>query len=409
MKIKNVFLALLAMVLIAGCKDDDKNTEQFSELTTEQHKANIEESGMAVVDQLNGMSDLDGIKVAIDFVALMTGTNNTENNVMAVLKPVTALKQGAGAAFNLKATTVDKQSLSQLFDDETGIYEYEAQSDSFKLSGGSTDTIEYKFPTASSSSNNATVSITNFDYFSTSNPDVSEISDELPKSFDVTLAVDNMDLMVFEFTASYDNDGIPTDVSETITIEKFIVSSSLSRSTSKVAFDQSFTYDGDNILSSHFDSDGNFDYDNVSNNVDGAVEFDNQTIVDASNAWISIDNLKIEGVVNWKTLRESGDNVEEADSAKVVMENLAEIMNKNVSLFVKYHDNNQIIAASEFYAFLETDDYSDYESWEFDMRMKFNDGSYMDDSFFTEENFTELIQDAETLLSDMETNYETTN
>jgi len=72
-------------------------------------------------------------------------------------------------------------------------------------------------------------------------------------------------------------------------------------------------------------------------------------------------------------------------------------------MYVKYNDTNEIIAASEFYAFEYTDNYDSY--WDFSMRMKFADGSYMDESFFTEENFAEFVQEAEEFITTMETNY----
>ncbi|WP_016777043.1 hypothetical protein [Anaerophaga thermohalophila] len=128
MKIKNLLLGLLALALMTGCKDDDKNTEEFSDLTVEQHKANIEQTGMDVLDQLNDLRDMDAIHVAVDFMELADTTY--ESGTMAVMEPVAALQDGLDAALTLKTTTVEEESLAQLFLQEAGIYTYNFETDS---------------------------------------------------------------------------------------------------------------------------------------------------------------------------------------------------------------------------------------------------------------------------------------
>lgn len=405
MKIKNIFLAILAIAAIAGCKDDDNNTAQFSKLSPEEHKENIEESGLNVVSQFDELKDMKAIHVVSDFMDLMEQSSTMNSGAVAVLKPVAALESGSSVAFDLKASTVDHESLSQVYKDEAGIFEYNSTTHEWDKKSDSSSEITYKF-TSASTGESAVITIDNFNTTLVSNPDLSDMSDELPESVDAKLLVNGNQLMGFEFRASYDSDNLPLSVSEEIMVEKFKITSSVSRSSSKVNFDQSFTYDGANIISSHFESSGSFDYSNINNNMDNDVDIDNQSVVNSSNAWVSVDNLKVEGAIDWKGIGDESDNVEDSLSDEEQWaKDMADLMNNNVKLHVKYHDTNRIIADSEFYAYKKEYDNWDQEYWEYNIRMKFNDGSYMDDSFFTEDNFADFIADVDDLISAMEENF----
>jgi hypothetical protein len=403
MKIKNLLLGLLALALMTGCKDDDKNTEEFSDLTVEQHKANIEQTGLDVLDSLNALLNMEAIRVAVDFMELADTTY--ESGTMAVMEPVAALQDGLDAALTLKTATVEEESLALLFLQEAGIYTYNFETDSWDKES-STEEITYHFPTENSDTNNATISVTNFESFTTDNPDVVQnISEDLLKSVEVTLTVDEQQKMKFTFNATYDDDDIPLWVEESYIIGHYKISTTIDRrSTSKITFDQSFTSDDANIISSHFDSDGTFDYETFNDNINSEEEFPgSQTIVDASNVWVIVGNLKLQGVANWEGLRNAEEQFENVETEQAFCEEMANVLNENVKMYVKYNDTNEIIAASEFYAFEYTDNYDSY--WDFSMRMKFADGSYMDESFFTEENFAEFVQEAEEFITTMETNY----
>jgi uncharacterized protein YegP (UPF0339 family) len=81
-------------------------------------------------------------------------------------------------------------------------------------------------------------------------------------------------------------------------------------------------------------------------------------------------------------------------SEKEFYEFMAKALNESVNLKLRYNNNNEIIAASEFYAFEDDADYYYEEDgyWNVNMRMKFADDSSMDESYF-DNSFSELIQD----------------
>jgi hypothetical protein len=404
MKMKSLFFALAILALLSGCKDDDKNGETYSDLTVEDHKANLEQSGLRVADQMDAMSDLKSVNVIADFSDLMDAISDSEYALAGVLQPVLTLNNGASAAFDLKATTTDRSVLSQLFDGEAGIYTYNPVYNTWDEKTSDSE-ITYHFPTEGSPENNATLSLTNFNFITTNNPDVSGVSEELPTSFDLELAVDGESLITFKFNASYDGDGIPTSVSESWTFEGFNLTTSVSRSSSSVEVDQSFKYQDENIISSHFSSAGSFNYDDVKEGVDDVA---NQDVLNSANAWLAIDNLKIEGKVDWKGFANGMSKISGVENDQQLMEKQAKIMNDNMSLKLKYNDSNERIAEGEVYAKTEEDVYYNEMGWNIGFRLKFSDGSSYDDSFFGENDFVDLIDSFEDMVEDAEENYDVT-
>lgn len=406
MKIRNFFISLLALALVLGCEDDvESGSEGFGEVTTEQHKQNIEESGLNVVSQMNEMGNMEAVHTIIDFIEVMNATSQSESDLVMMLQPVASVANGSEAAFNLKSTTSEPESFSQLFYNEAGIYEYNASLQSWEKTGETTDEITYKFPTAASQTNNAIITLNNFSYISSADPYVDQLTEELLRSVDLKLSVDNIDLMSIELRAGYDN-GIPDFISEDIVIEDYIISTSFSRSTSKIEINQSFSFKEQNILSLHFSNAGNFDYTNIEDSAyDQETDIENQDVADNSNLRVVVDNIKVEGFVNWKILGEEISKQDDSLSEQAYAESMADVLNNSSGLDVMYNNTNKIFATSEFYAFEADYDYWNEPTWEYGIRMKFEDDSFMDESFFSEENFSNLIEDAEELFSDMESNY----
>lgn len=409
MKIKVLFVSVLAFALAVGCQEDENETK-LSPLGVEEHKSNLEQSGLNVVNKMDAMSDMEAIHVVNEFVSLMestsggeSGNGSEQSGVAKVMKSIGELENGMEAAVNLKSTTVDNFTLAGNFEEEAGIYTYDPDTQSW-IKEESDDQITYHFPVNGSETNNATISVTNFSAFPTTNPDFSDVEDLL-ESVNISLTVNEEQLVLFEFEASYDENDVPESVTESLTVGKYNIVTSVERNNSTMAFEQSFEFDGNNIISYHFESNGEFTYDNIENNTSEEPDPFDQSVVNSANAWVAVDNLKLEGIIDWKGFRNDAGNIDEDsfESEQVWVETLAGLINDNASIELKYNDSNEIIAVGEAYAVAYDD------SWELDFRVKFSDGSFMDDSFFGEENFTDLMTSVEDLMTEMETNYDSSN
>lgn len=409
MKIKNIFLALLTVALVFGCKDDDKNTNEFSDLEVEEHKQNLEESGLAVMDQLEPMADMEAVHVTDHFMGLMETTFDGGEDVASVLQPVAQLKEGADAAFNLKSTTEGPETLAQGFNENSGIYTFDASTESWNKEE-SNEELTFHFPTEGSNENNATLSFTNFSYIDNPNEEMSAEFPELLQSLDYALSVDNQEMVSVELRGSYEDNGFPTSLSESITMQDYGVTTTFNRSDSEASYDQSFTYQNEDILSSSFTMGGSFDYSTLSGIEDEDVPIEEQQVVTDANVEITAGNIKFEGLADWAAIQQEmqdamsgADDGEQAESD--FMELMVDILNENFNLFVRYADNNKIIANSEFYIVEEEDDdYTDYTDM-LDMRMVFEDGSAIDNSFFGN-GFGDFIDRANQLVNQAEENYD---
>jgi len=407
MKIRNIFLALLTVALISGCEDDDKNKNEFSDLEVEEHKQNLEESGLAVMNQLEPMADMEAVHVTNYFMGLMETTFDGGGDVASVLQPVAQLKKGADAAFNLKATTDEPETLAQVFNEHSGIYTFDFSTERWNKEASDQE-LTFHFPTEGSNENNATLSFTNFSYIENPNDEMSADFPELVQSVDGTLSVDDQEMVSIEWRGSYDEDGLATNLSESITMQGYVISTTFDRNDSKVSYDQSFVYQDEDILTSSITVGGNFDYNTLSS-LDDDVPFEEQQAIMDANVEVTADNIKFEGLADWGAIQEEMNNAmsgsdDEEQAESNFMELMVDVLNENVNLFVRYADNNKIIAKSEFYIVEETDDaYAEYTD-RLDMRMVFEDGSAIDDSFFGS-GFGNLIERANQLVSQAEENY----
>ncbi|MGM0376275.1 MAG: hypothetical protein ACQEQ0_05840 [Bacteroidota bacterium] len=409
MKIRNIFLALMAATVIFGCDDDDaKNGNEFSDLSPEQHKENLEQSGQNLVDKLEPMADMEAIRVAVGFQALVDTTFPAGDEVMYALQSVTQLEDGAEAVFNLKSVTQDPQKLAQLFNEHSGVYTFDLQTGTWEEESSDGE-LTFHFPTRGSEENDATISFTNFSFIDNPNTETSTEFPELLETLDGTLSVDGQELMSMDFNGAYDDEGLPTELSETIEMQDYVISGTMNRSSSEASYDQRFTYQGEDVLTSSFTVNGNLDYSTLSNHAENDVPLEQQEVISDANIEVNVDDIKFEGLADWGAIQSGMEDAmsdgsgEEMDSN--FMELLVEILNENMILYVRYADSNEIIARSEFYVIEEQQDeqYEDYTDL-IDVRMVFGDGSAVDESFFGE-GFDDLIKRVNELITQAEENY----
>ena len=409
MKIKNIFLALLTITLIFGCEEDDgQNSKEFSDLKAEQHKENMEESGLQVANKMGAMADMQALHILTDFQVLLESTfPAAQDDVAYILQSATNLQEGTDAAFNLKSTTVnDTASIVQVFNQFAGVYTFDPQTESWAKETSDSE-MTFHFPTEGSNENNATLSFTNLAYIENPNPETQADMPELLESLDGSLTVNDEELISMKWRGAYNEEGLPEELSEEISMQEFLVTSTFTRSESEVSFEQAFAYQGDNILTSAFSASGDFDQSTLAQYAENDIPLEEQNIISNANIEVTVDTFKFEGMADWaamqKQMEESiSDSGDEGDSN--FMELLVEILNENVVLYIRYADSNEIVAESEFYVSdQEQTEYTDYTDL-IGMRMVFGDGSAMDDSFFGS-GFDNLITRVNELMVTAEENY----
>lgn len=400
-------------ILIAGtcvlssCSDDDaSDKEVFSTLKPEEHKAKLEDEGVAFVQNMGAVANLEVYSVIEQFSTLMDNEEGEEvySPLNVVLKQLTALPEGPQTAVNLKSFSEDEvnKMLSEEFKKQAGIRTWNAAKNDWDVEVSDKE-ITYNF---TSKDAKAVISLTNFTYQLAKNQDAKGFTVELIKSLNVNIKLGEKELCAFTFTGEYyDND--TKFLEEVFNLEGFKWQATLNlKDKTKFKASTSFDYNDKVIFASGLDIDGNIDYTAVKETMNGADEANlplDQQIVDNANAYFQIGNIKTSAFIDVKGLIDGYKSFKE----ETTEEEIVKMVNDNAKFAVCYADKNEIIAKGEFYLTEEIDDWDQSVSKEPAMRMVFGDGSALDESTYFENGFGKMITEINTLVGKMNENYGT--
>lgn len=398
MKKRSFIIAFAAATIFASC-GDKKTEETYSNLTVEQHKEKFVESGIEVVNEMEEMSDMPALHAASDLLVLLDEESAAAQALTHSIK-ATKLLSGEKSGLSLKATSEEVIGFMEDYNKEKGVYTYNFTTGEFDKTAGNDYVI--KFPIGTSTTNNGEFAFTGLKYITQEYVDIDNIAVEQPTAFAMTLKNSTTSLMAYTFSATYNSDGFPTNLTEQLTMGNYVIYTKFTYSSSTITAEQSFKHNSKNILSCSFSTSGNFSYDNIVEN-GNSEDPSNQDVISSTNAMFALGNYKLQAGANWKDLKNALTN--ETSSEEAYYKELASTFNKNAKLHLKYYDSNEIIAASEYYAYEEIDEwYDDYSYWTLGMRMKFNDGSVMDDSLF-EDGMEDLENSFDNMIEEFDTNY----
>lgn len=402
-----LFLVIFLVLTFSTCSKDDVDVA-YSKNTIEENKQNIEDEGLELIGKLDGMKDLGSLFAVRDLSNLLTGTPVgvviVFKPVVDLLDPIAKMDKNPMGLVALRATSQETDDFFDFFGKEAGIYTWNSTQNDFVWSA-SPNELTFKYPTEGSSTNNATLKFSNLTSITTTNDSFS--GEKLPTSLNVTLVSSGVTLLSLEFSGEYNSDDLPSKISTTLEFDEgYKFTQEFTNSTSKAAWNVSYSFDGDDIFAAHFESKGDFSYDNFTGDEDLSTQDQVDQFLNTANTWIQIGNLKLAGVIDYEGLyKEANAEFPEGEEYLTKAENtrMAEIFNKYLKLCLLYAKERQAIAKSSFYAY----EY-DAENWagEYTTNLKFifEDGSSMDESFF-ETGFEDFIDAYEEFLTEMETNY----
>ncbi len=404
-KIKWLFVATLsAGLLITSCgkeKEEETPTEKESTLKPEEHKSNIESEGIAFVKNMDAAANLQTYDVITEFMDLMTSKDESPlAPINSALNHINSLK----SAPNLKSFKLEsadnQQSMSQMFNENTGIYTWNPASEEW-VKKASTTVISYSFKTKSGST--ASISLSNFSVITGKNQDASIGIAELPTSLKLAITLGTTELCSFSVTGEYYDNDTPKYLQEVITLEGFNFTSTLNlRDKTKFILDNSFKYNSTIIFANGLNIDGNIDYDAIikeSEKKDGPSA--DQNIVNSTNAYFQIGNIKADALFNVKAAMQAEKAIAEKDKTT---QKQVDLLNANTKLTIKYADKNEIIARGEFYVTEEYDYYDEVNTTSPAMRMVFTDKSAIDGDYF-QNGFGDMITEMNTIITKMNKNY----
>ncbi len=410
-------LLLAGVFAFTACsKDDDGDKDTFSSLTPEQHKQELESEGVAFVQNMNALADLTLYDVMEEFTSLMDQSASMQVNAVVAtgLNQIEAVRQSSKASVQLKQLEAEgDESFSALWAEEAGIYEWDSSVSDWTYTEAA-DQITYKFTVDGEP---AAISATNFTYQAAANQTEEGFVIELPNSLKIGISLSGAELCYYNYAGQWYSNDTPKLLEEDFYLEGYNLSAKLDlQDKSHLKTSSSFDYNGSVISASGFEVKGNIDYDAIFNELEGMEEGDimAQDIVKNANAYFQIGNVKAEGLIDVEGLindysSADGSDVETEEGALQVM---ADILNDNAKIYIRYADSNEIIAKGEVY--VNTYEYEYYDSFndsyvtetykDLDMRMVFGDESAMSGDFF-DNGFGDMITEINNLIDNMNTNY----
>ena len=346
---------------------------------------------------MSAVADLETYDVVDVFIGLMDEESSTKSYsvVKFGLDEITSVK-------NAK-TSVDVKSVYKISDEfkkETGIFGWNVATKNWeKLKDVDTE-ITYTFKVDDKM---AEVSVSSFKAVATSISDdkIGNIQTELPLELKMHIKLGDKTLTSFELTAEWNADNTPKKLVETFILEDFKFACELTNTNSILTFETVFKHVDFTIYANGIELDGKFDYKTVMNTGFSDNEYSEdlgQELLEKGNVWFQLGGIKAEGVFDVNNF------VKELDpKTKPSYQDLVDLLNEHSKLYIKYADENEIIAKGEFFI----DEFEDYgeTKTEISFRMIFSDGSAVADDFF-KTGFSKMITDISDLIEDLNSNYD---
>jgi hypothetical protein len=398
----------LGMLLMCACSKKDDVVDEYTSLTVEQNKQAIEAAGTTFLSQADGVKNLSALNVLNDFTNL--GSNPKVAPVRDLVASFTAIQQDVSAAMQLHVAARKITTLADYFNNNTGIRTYNTTTDEWDMTTASSTEVTFVF--ASGKYSKASITINNFS--SSTSPIsfyVGEYSGVLLKSITFTIKGDGTTLGTIALTGAYNSDGTPSKLTETLSfVEGYTFNTTFTNTGTVVNYDQSFTNGTTELYSAHFDGKGDFSYNTITN-TDMDDEDNIAKIISGANVWIKVGNVQIIGQIDIKSLLDAlPSTIDKSKQADI--DNEVSLFNKYSSIYAKYVDDNKTIAKSEFYTLPKT--YQSYDNttqkyvtktyYQSDLRLKFKDGSYIDNAFFNT-GFEAFMTQLQTLANACAKNY----
>jgi hypothetical protein len=408
MKKSLLFVSLAILVLGNACKKDEESDPYKAPYTTEtveQSKTNVEQNAVALVDQLDAMTDANGMKVMQHLYDLETGTPVKSTLKSPIIAPLALIRDLNAKGFSnvvrqLKSTSEafdqDPVSFNAMFDSIAGRYTYNFVSGEFDRTDLA-DKVVIEFPGLEGDlTNTAVITAENFSVAEISDPGdnwPSQLAPELPASLSVTLTYNGTKLAGFSLSASYKSDGMPTKIKTEMYVDDFKLTTTLQHSPySSASFTNTLTFKGDILLETYLAAEGNWSQENIDNSKEETTYTDDwgyqwtetqthiEEIIKNANAHVILMNLMVAGDVNVKVLGDSiwaiddrRDEITDQQEAQAIVD----AINANSKLVVIYRDSNTKIAEAEAYV-AEYDDGFGGINYEPAMRFVYADGSKVD-------------------------------
>lgn len=407
-----LLLGIGVTVLFTGCDKSDKDGGEVAEpLTSEQNKELMQTIGVEFVNEMAALQQLEGVSALTSFGLLTESEEDDDGRIDKSNSAVKIAKTILGFSYNRISTVEfghmayrvgqddddEFTSLQELFDENTGTFEWNFENEEFDFTDNSSDKVIFKYPSEpDGTSNDATLTLSNYSSVEVSNPIDEDYEGDLPTSLDVALAIGGSTVMTYGFEIDYNNEGVPESVDTELTIGDFSLAVGLTNTNTKVGASVNFSNGTKTLIATSTEVNGDFSDSAIEDAEDS--EDPTEVVTDGTFTFTLLD-LKFSAEIQFADLYdEVGDletyYYEHDDEPRPDLEGnavkLENALNEHGELKVTYVSTGKTAADVEFYTFVTKDNEYDEEYVELGARMIFEDGSKVDVEDFLETGFDNL-------------------
>ena len=392
--------------------------------TPEQNKANLQQSGLDAMKEMDEAKNMKVIDNLIYFSELVEQKDPIEGTTVKGLMPIIMVNALIGfketsnpevvfSAMRQTKSFSEVDNAEALFDEIKGIYSWNASEKKWDKTASAS--LIFKFPaTKDKTGNNATYTIDYTPY--KGKVADTELEGNMPSKLTAKLDIDNTNYLSFDFNASYDAEGIPTNIASNLKVENFNFNVEMNASSSELSSKFSFTHASKNIVSMACSLKGNFakaNLESLEDNVKNVEDVDK--VVTSMSGYLQLYNVKLESSANVKAFTDEIRAKGGFDNIKDENEKL-NLVNKHLIHSIYYTDRNAKIGHGEMYMKKYTNTYTEWVNGvavqktetneDAGVRIVFEDGSKIDLETYFESGFDKLEKEFENFLNSMENNYD---
>lgn len=262
MKKKSLLLIGSALVVaFSSCKKDDENLP-FNKLSVEENKALVETSAIEAAQTFDAMKDHDVIDAMVSLGTNLDASDplsakpTKKSKVTQTVNTIAGIESGeagirdvfAVLAAPVEFTSDDPESIQDVWEELVGTYTWNFVEESWDYEANA-DAIVFLFPsTTDGTTNNATLTIKDYEGVVIASPIDEEYEGDLPVSLNLDLKIDGSVVLTYTFAVEYNDDGIPSSIASDLTMSPYKFSVDVTNNDEEISATYQFTDDGDIVL-----------------------------------------------------------------------------------------------------------------------------------------------------------------
>jgi hypothetical protein len=441
-------LFTLLFFTVTSCNKDESNLP-FSKQSVEENKTVVEDAAIRAAQAFDQMKEVSVVDAAVslgirfDMADPLSAQNAKKSKVAATIDVIAGMEDGStgineilSAIASPEELESDPESIQDIWEMVVGTYTWNSGAEDWDYTANA-NAIVFLFPSIDDgTSNNATLTISNYSGVIISNPLEEEYMGDLPVSINMSLEIDGTEAMSYTFAAAYNEDGVPSSLATDLSLETFVFSIDITNKETEASASYKFMHGDELVMEISGGIEGDFTQESIDANTvtrsgtredwiwnDITFEYDVvevqytweeievEDIIQSGNFSFQLYNIAINGTGDFKALGDSLRILESDDyyedpmfDEKSANELLASLINNNLHIYAIDKDANKKIADVEAYVVEDVD--GNYTYYWIDFRLVFGDDSQVDLETYFEDGFENFIKEINAMISDLNTEYE---